>query len=97
MPLLNVFCQPTIRNGAVVNSFNIRIDPCPCGATIVIAGTYDVEHIWKGIPDPDAAVILVGDGVDPEFCNQFCGFFFTLCLINFIQCMRQGIYTSPGR
>ena len=74
MTLLDVFREPAIGDDLVDRMIaETRHDAMDAGPrrAAVSTRTDDVEQAREFPADPRAAVVLVGDRVDAQFCNRF--------------------------
>ena len=87
----NVFEQPLVGDDRRVRSAEpmpaIATDAGPGSVVIGIAGmdtgADDVEKFREGFPQPRAGIVLIADGIDPEFCHECGNLVWRTCRLQF--------------
>jgi hypothetical protein len=100
---LNVFFEPLFGKLSEVWSALIKAvvvvacDSGPGCETVLVPGVYrgDVEEVGECVADPSSRVVLVGDGVDPQFCTEGGKLFLVQRMLELEKNLRKNIGAAP--
>ena len=62
----------------------------------VVAWAADIKDVREIVANPGTGIILIRDGLDPNFLIHFFSFFFALGFANLPQSLRETVHSSPN-